>query len=83
MTTALAPPVAKGCYRDFDFTILFENTILSILPSLMVILAASTRIWHLHRQQRLVAAGKLQVVKLVSLMLHVSRHVCDVAHCCS
>ncbi|KAF4511346.1 hypothetical protein G6O67_003152 [Ophiocordyceps sinensis] len=63
-------PVAKGCYRDFDFTILFENTILSILPSLMVILAASTRIWHLHRQQRLVAAGKLQVVKLLALAIY-------------
>ncbi|KAM4067622.1 ABC transporter [Hirsutella rhossiliensis] len=63
-------PVVNGCHRDFDFTILFEDIIFSILPSLIAILAASMKILRLRHQQRLVTAGRLQAVKLLALAVY-------------
>lgn len=58
-------PVVKNCRGDFDFTILFENTILSMSPSLLVLLAAMGRIYCLHNRSPLVLARTFQVFKLV------------------
>ncbi|ETS76400.1 hypothetical protein PFICI_11787 [Pestalotiopsis fici W106-1] len=63
-------PVVRGCGRDFDFTLLFENTILSILPSALVLVVALGRTWHLYRQKKLISARMLQVVKLLTLAIY-------------
>lgn len=60
-------PVVKNCRRSFDFTFLFENTILSIGPSLLVFFAALGKICHLHYRPRVILARKFQILKLVGL----------------
>lgn len=46
-------PAVDSCRRTFDFTLLFEQAILSILPACLFILLACLRIWQiLGRKQR-------------------------------
>ncbi|KAI8176490.1 ABC transporter atnG [Colletotrichum sp. SAR 10_86] len=51
----------------FDFTVLFEQSILSILPTALLILLAPVRITWLLRNDIRVRAGKLLWLKLVSI----------------
>jgi hypothetical protein len=51
----------------FDFTLLFEETILSIAPSVLLLLAVPLRILWLLRQSRKVKLGPLRSTKIVSL----------------
>lgn len=51
----------------FDFTLLFEETILSILPSALLLFLIPPRILQLWRAPRKVTASYLQTVKLVSI----------------
>ncbi|KID70390.1 ABC transporter FUM19 [Metarhizium brunneum] len=44
-------PAVVGCRGDFDFTITFEETILSILPSACFIFLATPRLWVLSKRQ--------------------------------
>ncbi|KJK76845.1 hypothetical protein H634G_07887 [Metarhizium anisopliae BRIP 53293] len=44
-------PAVVGCRGDFDFTITFEETILSILPSACFIVLATPRLWVLSKRQ--------------------------------
>jgi len=50
---------------SFDFTLLFEQSILSVLPSALLVCVATVRIWWLGRKEVQVRAGKLLGVKLV------------------
>ena len=52
---------------SFDLTLLFEQSILSILPSSLFILAAAVRIAVLHRRNVYVRHGGLFWLKLVSM----------------
>lgn len=54
-----------GCRDDFDFTLLFENTILSILPSLLALLFATGRLFFLRSKPKLLRARRFQLSKLV------------------
>jgi hypothetical protein len=58
-------PAVHGCRDDFDFTLLFENTILSIAPSLLVLLFAIGRLYYLRRKPKLLWARQFQLSKLV------------------
>jgi ATP-binding cassette subfamily C (CFTR/MRP) protein 1 len=51
----------------FDFTILFEQSILSLLPSVLFVLLMSWRVAYLHRRPQRVSAGPLLWVKMVSM----------------
>jgi hypothetical protein len=42
------PIVASSCLHGFDFTLLFEECIFTLLPLALVSLAALIRIWKLH-----------------------------------
>lgn len=44
---AFGPIVAPSCLHGFDFTLLFEEGILTLGPIVVVCLAASIRIWKL------------------------------------
>ena len=60
-------PFVSGCRGDFDFTILFERLILSVVPSVCFLVLSSYRIWYL-RSRRIVIKGHfLFLTKLVSI----------------
>lgn len=51
--------------ETFDFTLLFEESILSILPSALLLLIVPWRLWKLRNVNRKVKHGHLQTLKLV------------------
>jgi ATP-binding cassette subfamily C (CFTR/MRP) protein 1 len=51
----------------FDFTLLFEETILSILPSALFLLLVPPRILRLWKTPRKVTGSYLQTIKIVGI----------------
>jgi hypothetical protein len=63
-------PAVAPCARVFDFTLVFEHTILSIAPDALFILIATSRIWFLLRQpQRISKHGWLPIAKAINACL--------------
>lgn len=60
------PIVDTDCRGGFDFTVMFESGILSILPAACFLLLACLRLLHLFRQRRKVLSSTFRVVTLVS-----------------
>ena len=58
-------PYAGDCRGGFDFTLLFEQTILSIAPLALLLIVAPLRIWYLSRKQTKVVHSKWLPSKLV------------------
>jgi len=52
--------------QNFDFTLLFEDTILSILPSSILLVVVPVRIAQLWHASRKVMRSSLQTIKIVS-----------------
>lgn len=70
-------PSAHGSQRDFDFTLLFEQSILAIPPPALCLPLAVWRIWKLRArrvrvQGRLVLASKLVRTRSLSILFHVT-----------
>ena len=66
-------PVVEGCLDGFDFTLLFEETILFVLPALcLLLLALVWRAPELIRANVVVRSSLLGFSKLVSSMLYQS-----------
>ncbi|KAI9644594.1 hypothetical protein NHQ30_006615 [Ciborinia camelliae] len=65
-------PTVIGCRGDFDFTLLFEQSFLSIAPSSLFFFLCITRLIHLliFRRKRQVAGFHLQQSKLVAIALY-------------
>lgn len=59
-------PYAQSCRGGFDFTVLFEETILTLAPIGLVILISPLRILHLLKREKKVVPNALGVLKLVS-----------------
>jgi ATP-binding cassette, subfamily C (CFTR/MRP), member 1 len=59
-------PVVDDCVRTFDFTLLFEESILAILPSALLLLAAPVRLFSLCKRRNVVGGSALLLAKLVS-----------------
>jgi hypothetical protein len=59
-------PVVNGCRDNFDFTFAFGQYFFSIVPSLILLLAAPFRLRFLSRKQREVNGNTFKFVKLVS-----------------
>ncbi|KZL72491.1 ABC transporter [Colletotrichum tofieldiae] len=57
-------PAVHGCRDDFDFTVKFENVVLSIVPASIFVAAALLRLVHLFRKPRVVDGVILQWLKL-------------------
>lgn len=64
-------PVVQGCLDNFDFTLLFEETILFVLPaSCLILLALAWRIPELIRAEGVVRVSILGLSKSVSFLSH-------------
>jgi ATP-binding cassette, subfamily C (CFTR/MRP), member 1 len=62
------PTVASGCYHGFDFTLLFEEVILGIVPLAIVLTClVPFRILHLAKCRENIRGGWLHHVKLVCM----------------
>lgn len=59
-------PAVKGTRGDFDFTLLFENGFLAIVPSSLFLLAALWRAHSLYGSTKKVAASWARLQKIVS-----------------
>ncbi|ETS74387.1 hypothetical protein PFICI_14253 [Pestalotiopsis fici W106-1] len=61
------PVVASSCRGGFDFTLLFEQTVLGILPAAIFALSAASRLLYLvlHSTDAKTHAGSLRLLKLV------------------
>lgn len=55
---------------SFDFTLLFEETILSILPSALLLLLIPPRIFRLWKSPRKVTGSYLRTTKIVSFLIY-------------
>lgn len=66
-------PRVKAQCRNFDFTVEFEQSIFSILPSSIFILCAAARIVHLHHARYRVSATSLRWAKQVSLSASIAQ----------
>ena len=60
-------PHAANCRGDFDFTLQFEETILSILPLAILLIIAPLRIWYLFKRDRKVVQSPVLSLKLVRI----------------
>jgi hypothetical protein len=58
-------PIVHGCRDGFDFTLLFEDAILSLIPSILVLLASVVRVLQLQSRPVLVHGRSLQWSKQV------------------
>lgn len=59
-------PAYSGPFRSFDFTLLFEDTILTILPASVFLVAAGARAVWLTSKPNKVATSFSRLTKLVS-----------------
>jgi hypothetical protein len=57
---------AGSCRGGFDFSLLFEETILEILPIVLMLIVVPVRLWHLSQKRSKVVGSWLLHVKLVS-----------------
>lgn len=60
-------PFISGCRDDFDFTLLFEETILTIVPAACFILFGALRYTTLHKQPK-IHGGSSQVLMFTKLV---------------
>jgi hypothetical protein len=61
-------PHAGDCRGGFDFTLLFEETILTLLPQGLVLLVLPPLVWFLLKRTKKVVAGSYHAaVKIVSM----------------
>ena len=58
-------PVLYNCRDNFDFTLLFKQTFLSIAPSSVFIVLATIRITYLFRRPRIIWSTRFQILKIV------------------
>lgn len=58
-------PHATDCRGDFDFTLLFEESILCLLPLTLLLIVAPFRILYLFKKDRKVVPSPLLSLKLV------------------
>jgi hypothetical protein len=63
-------PWARECRGGFDFTLLFEDAILSITPLALLLAIAPFRIFFLWRKKTKVSRSVLLPVKLVGFSLY-------------
>lgn len=57
---------AGSCRGGFDFSLLFEEIILEILPILLILILIPVRLWQLSQKRNKVVGSWLVLVKLVS-----------------
>ena len=68
-------PYALECRDSFDFTLLFEEAILCIVPFVILLLITPLRLLHLHRERSKVVESRLLLFKLVRQLLVFPHHL--------
>jgi len=58
-------PQVKGCRSGFDFTLLFEETILTIVPLSLLLISIPIRMIYEWKDKKYVRAGRLFPIKAV------------------
>jgi ATP-binding cassette, subfamily C (CFTR/MRP), member 1 len=58
-------PVVQGCRSNFDFTLFFEQTILSIGPAALLLLFAPPRMIQLWRESKKTVSSRFLLYKTV------------------
>lgn len=56
---------AQECRDGFDFTLLFEQTVLTALPLGLLVLVAPARIWYLSKRSKKTTTSLLLPLKVV------------------
>jgi ATP-binding cassette subfamily C (CFTR/MRP) protein 1 len=72
---AFGPTVVSSCRGGFDFTAIFEETILFIGPSTIFVLAACLNIAWLCRKEVKVTSGFRQVLKFITTLVYTVLHL--------
>jgi len=62
-------PAIHNCQSDFDFTILFEQSILSIVPSALLLLYLPARVWQLWSKSSKARFNGIVLIKQVNTVL--------------
>jgi len=62
-------PAVQGCRHNFDFTLIFEQSILSIVPAALLLIFAPPRVARLLRSGTKTFPSRLRSTKAVSLMV--------------
>jgi hypothetical protein len=65
---AVFGPAYSGPMRDFDFTLLFEDTILTIVPATVFLIAAGARAIWLTSKPNKVSTSFSRLTKLVQIL---------------
>ena len=60
------PSITLGCRGGFDFTLLFEQALLSIVPCVIFLSVVPARLSRLHRAQIILPCNGACLLKLVS-----------------
>jgi hypothetical protein len=68
-------PIVNGCRSNFDFTLLFEETILFIGPLCLAWALAGCRVLQLWPRRASIRSGPLLPSKFVSAMLNFPRRL--------
>lgn len=71
------PYAGEHCRGGFDFTLLFEEAIFSLIPISLILLIAPIRLFFLWRKQIKVSSSLILPVKLVSQNLEQDRRRCS------
>lgn len=74
-------PVVKNCRNDFDFTLLFEDTVLSLTPSICSLIVAILRSAYLRKRAKVLEAREFQLYKLVHHIMTCSRTKLTIPDC--
>ncbi|KAJ5361079.1 hypothetical protein N7541_001923 [Penicillium brevicompactum] len=75
LENTFGPIVASSCLHGFDFTLLFEETILTLVPLGLTFLAASLRCWKLQDALEKVNRSWSYAAKELLWLLHTSCHM--------
>lgn len=59
-------PVVSGCRNNFDFTLLFEQSVLTFIPAALLLLVAPLRLLQLHKSDVKTRPASISQLKLVS-----------------
>lgn len=65
---AFGPVVSTDCRNGFDFTLLFEQTILSLVPAIAFLVASPIRIGYLSKKNVRTQSNVIRTIKLVRLL---------------
>ncbi|KAL3427034.1 hypothetical protein PVAG01_00542 [Phlyctema vagabunda] len=68
-------PLVSSCRRSFDFTLLFEESFLSIVPSTFFILLAVLRLRSLYGKRKRVEAKPQLTIKLICIAVFAALHI--------